>query len=466
MKRVHLHLLAALVLFSLLLQACGQQPDGSTSQTGPITGAGTTQAGPVTLNVVFLESGNAPHPDTEWWNKIKAAVEMSNPNIKLNLQPITADEGTYYNKLTDLLKSGTPPDIVYEDSFEISSHVAANYLAPLDSYLAAWPDYQRQWFPSMQGITTFNGHNYGIMNGTDIRGIWYNKTIFKQAGLPATWQPATWADVLTAARTIKARVPGVTPLNLYAGSAMGEAASMQGFEMLLYGTNDPLYDYTTNKWITSSKGFQDSLDFVKQVYNPANPLGPSRDITLSSHAGSLAMKELLPQGKLAIDIDGSWLPGAWEPGGAAPWPQWLQTMGVAAMPTQFGQAPKAVSLSGGWAYSITAQSKYKDLAFEVLKDAFSQQLLANYDIAAGKITPRQDILNVSAYNSLPMAATLTNMVSLSKFRPAFPAYPQISAQICTATQQVIQGQSSASAMAAYAQAVTGIAGGNNVEKRP
>jgi multiple sugar transport system substrate-binding protein len=396
---------------------------------------------------------------------VKKTVEASNPTIKLNLQPITADESTYYNKLSDLLHSGNAPDIVYEDSFALSSHVAAGYLAPLDNYLAAWPDYKQQWFPSMQDITTWNGHNYGIMNGTDIRGIWYNKTIFQKAGLPTTWQPNSWADILAAARTIKAKVPGVTPLNLYAGNALGEAASMQGFEMLLYGTNDPLYDYTTNKWIVSSKGFQDSLDFVKQIYNPANPLGPSNDFALSGHAGSLVAKQLLPQGKLAIDIDGSWLPGTWAAGGAAPWPQWMQTMGVAAMPTQTGQAPKYVSLSGGWAYSISAQSKYKDQAFEVLKVAYNQQLLAAYDIASGKITPRQDVLNVSAYHDIPLAPFLTNLVSLSKFRPAFPVYPQVSTRIGTATQSVILGQPPASAMAAYAQAVTGIVGANNAEKR-
>ena len=53
---------------------------------------------------------------------------------------------------------------------------------------------------------------------------------------PTDWQPKTWNDVLTAARTIKAKVPGVTPLNVYSGKGAGEGATMQGFEMLLYGT--------------------------------------------------------------------------------------------------------------------------------------------------------------------------------------------------------------------------------------
>ncbi len=71
-------------------------------------------------------------------------------------------------------------------------------------------------------------------------------------------------------------MPGVVPMNLYSGIPMDEASSMQGFEMLLYGTKDPLYDYKTNKWVASSQGFLDALNFVQTVYNPKDLLGPDR----------------------------------------------------------------------------------------------------------------------------------------------------------------------------------------------
>lgn len=82
--------------------------------------------------------------------------------------------------------------------------------------------------------------------------------------------------MLAAARTIKAKVPGVTPLNVYTGKPAGEAATMQGFEMLLYGTgdgtSDPLYDTASKKWIAGSRAFKDALTFVHTVYK--EKLGP------------------------------------------------------------------------------------------------------------------------------------------------------------------------------------------------
>ena len=192
----------------------------------------------------------------------------------------------------------------------------------------------------MQSITTFHGKNYGVMNGTDVRLIWYNKDIFKKAGLPTTWQPHSWADILSAARTIKAKVPGVIPMNLYSGIPADEASTMQGFEMLLYGTKDPLFDYKTNKWVASSKGFLDALNFVKTVYDPKNLLGPTNDIALTGSVGNVVAQTLLPKGKLAIDIDGSWVNSNWAATGAAPWPQWKTVMGQAKMPTEFGQGAR------------------------------------------------------------------------------------------------------------------------------
>lgn len=447
-----LYLFVVLFAASTVLAACG----GSTP---------TTSSGPVTITVAYQQFGPPPYPEQTWWTQVKQRVESANPNIKVKLEPIIADEGSYYTKLDLMMRSAsTAPDLVREDSFLVSSDVTAGYLAPLDKYLATWPEYSQQWFPGMQKITTFNGHNYGVMDGTDVRLIWFNKNIFQKAGLPTDWQPKTWADILSAARTIKAKVPGVIPLNLYSGVPMDEASSMQGFEMLLYGTKNPLYNYSTQKWVAPSPGLLDALNFVKQVYNPSNLLGPTNDIALSTQAANTIQQQLIPQGKLAIDIDGSWVSSQWYSGGQSPWPQWQQTMGTAKMPTEFGQAPNFVTLSGGWAYSITARSAHPDQAFEVLKTASSQDLLGAYDVQDGQVATRQDVVNLAAYHNAPLNPFYTSLVSFSQFRPAFTAYPKISLQIDTAMQQVMSGQSPSDAMNTFSQAVTGIAGAGNVEQ--
>jgi multiple sugar transport system substrate-binding protein len=431
------------------------------------TGTMARAASPVTITVAFQELGNpSGYEDLKWWNQIIPGIEAANPGIKIKTQVIVASEGDYYTKVDLMMRSAsTAPDLVKEDSFLIGSDATAGYLLPLNKYLATWPDYAKQFYPGMQSITTFKGQNYGVMNGTDVRGIWYNKQLFKKAGLPTNWQPKNWADILAAARTIKAKVPGVIPMNLYSGIPTDEAASMQGFEMLLYGTKDPLYDYKTGKWIASSPGFLNALNFVQTVYNPKDLLGPTNDIALNGLAGNIISQQLLPQGKLAIDIDGSWVPSTWSSTGATPWPQWQQVMGFAKMPTEFGQAPYFVTLSGGWAYSISSKSAHPAQAFAVLKAANSAANLALFDVLVGNIGVRKDETTIPSYAQVPMNPLFTSLVAFTQFRPAFPVYPKVSNQIDLAMENVMSGTSPKVAMSYYTDAVRGIVGSANVELR-
>jgi multiple sugar transport system substrate-binding protein len=90
-------------------------------------------------------------------------------------------------------------------------------------------------------------------------------------------------------------------------------------------------------------------------------------------------------------------------------------------------------------------------------------VLAGYDVSAGQITPRKDIVSVPSYANVPGNSFFTSLVAFSQFRPAFPEYPKISVQIDAAMQSVMQGKSPDEAMATYDQAVTAIVGAGNTE---
>jgi multiple sugar transport system substrate-binding protein len=420
----------------------------------------------VTLTVALQQFGPPPYHETDWLNRVEAQLVKSNSSIRIKLIPIVASEGDYYTKVDLMMRSSsTAPDLVREDSFLIGSDVTAGYLAPLDSCLSSWPEYKQQWYSKMQSITTFLGHNYGVMNGTDDRLVWYNKNVFRRAGLPTNWQPRSWNAILAAARTIKNRVKGVIPMNLYSGIPADEASTMQGFEMLLYGTKNKLYDYTTGKWVVSSPGFLSSLNFVQQVYNSANLLGPPDDIALTGQVGNIVAQQLLPSNKLGIDIDGSWVSSNWYPKGAHPWPQWQTVMGHAKMPTQFGGAPYHVTLSGGWAFSVSSRSGNKAAACQLLKIMNSRANLGQYDVEDGQISPRKDVVKFASYARVPLNSFYTSLLSFTQFRPAFPEYPRVSNQVDLAMENVMTGMKPQDAMSTYAQAVTGIVGKNKTERR-
>jgi multiple sugar transport system substrate-binding protein len=434
-KRVRAHLpLAILLCLAVTTAGCGTVSQAAGTKT--ITFAFQDFGGPVFMT---------------WATGLQKKFEKLNPGVTVKLDPIQAPENDYYTKLELMQRSSsTAPDVLYEDTFLTKSDVAAGYLMPLDNRLKQWPDWSKEFFPQSKiPAEGPDGKVYGVPMGTDTRALWYNKTIFKKAGIAVPWHPKTWNDVLAAARKIKAKVPGVIPYNLYSGTPAGEASTMQGFEMLLYGTHDTLFNPQTKKWIAPSKGLLDALTFLNTLFREKLVTSPSD--ALNANITNIVPQQWMPAGKVAIDQDGSWLPTNWIKGGGAPWPAWSKTLGVAAMPTAYGQKPDVTSLSGGWTLSISQRSRNPDLAWKFVKFALNKQNSLTYDIAASQIAVRKDVASSPQYLKLnPTIKTFTSLVKYTQYRPAYSVYPQVSNEIQVIMGDVMLGQMSpASAMSQY-----------------
>ncbi|GLF94736.1 ABC transporter substrate-binding protein [Streptomyces yaizuensis] len=398
-----------------------------------------------TVKVVYNRStDNTIRFKDEHLQSVKAQFEKAHPGKKVRLIPVQAPDNDYATKAQQMMRSAkTAPDLVYEDTFRINSDIKAGYLRPLDDDLKGWKEWGR-FLPSAKAAARAeDGRTYGIPDGTDTRGLWFNKAVFAKAGLPADWRPRTWEEVLDAARAIKREVPGVIPLNVYTGKAPGEAAVMQGFEMLLYGTGrDPLYDPAAKKWVSERQGFRDALEFVRTVY--AEKLGPDVSDALDPNVNTRVATEWLPEGKLAIALDGSWMGQNWINKGPREWPRWGEELGRTAMPTQHGEAPGKVSLSGGWAWSVPAKAKNPDLAFEFIKILQTRANATLWCVVAAQIAVRDNVAADRSYlTSMPGVAFFTSLVEYTHYRPALPVYPQVSSAIGEAMEQVTTGDASA-----------------------
>nr|BFE55683.1 extracellular solute-binding protein [Dactylosporangium thailandense] len=414
-----------------------------------------------TITVAYQKFGAFIQLDDQL-KRVKGEYESAHPGYTVKLLPIEASENDYYTKLSLMNRSPkTAPDVLYEDTFLVNTDIAAGFLAPLDDQLAKWPDWSQFSDAAKSAAKGLDGKTYGVPMGTDTRALYYNQDLFQQAGLPVPWQPKTWDDILAAARTIKAKLPGVTPLNVYSGKGAGEGSTMQGFEMLLYGTRHTLYDDASRKWVVGSPGFDDSLGFIKTIFG--EKLAPEPQDALDPNWGTRVSTELLPTGKLAINLDGSWLSSTWLPTGSKPWPQWSTVLGEAAMPTQHGEAPGRTSMSGGWVLSVGAHTKNKQASFDFVTTMLNRDNALAYDIAAQQIAERADVAADPKYlQSNPALRFFTDLVKVTHFRPAYPDYPHVSDAIQVAMESVMTGQATPEAAAkTFAEQVRSAVGGDD-----
>lgn len=425
--------------------------------------AKSTEGAKKTITITYRDDGTGENGTLYKWIK-DVAASYPNKDVVIKQTPIQASEGDYFAKIALALKSkDTAPDIVTEDTFMLNSDASAGLLSPLDDKVNGWSDWTNGSFieAMKKGVTAADGKIYGVPYNTDSRGLWYNKQIFKQAGLPEDWKPKTWDEVLSAARTIKEKAAkDVVPIWMNMGKATGEATSMQTYEMLLYGTGDRLYDDSSSKWIVKSQGILDALSFVESVNK--EKLGPPLSKVLNGQAGNSSAREYLPKGKLGISLDGSWISGNYLPNGASPWPEYKDVLGFAPMPTSKGQAPGSITLAGGWALSIPANAQHKDEAWDFIQYALNKENTKKLVISSGNITVRADVAKDPEYTKMPFNEIATQYLQNAEFRPARDKYPEVSTQIQTMVESVATGTSPADAMNKYQQDVTRIVGEDKV----
>jgi len=236
---------------------------------------------------------------------------------------------------------------------------------------------------------------------------------------------------------------------------------MQGFQMLLSGTEDTLYNSDEKKWVVGSDGFIDSLGFVADIYQ--GDLGPTPQQALDKNVNTTVNAEWIPQGTLAMSLDGSWVSGTWLETGTTPWPEWNDVMGVAAMPTQDGEGAGRTSMSGGWTLAMGAKTKNADAAWDFISMALNEENSLSYDIAASQIAVRTDVGTTPEYvDSNPTFAFFSELVTDTHFRPATTDYAKISNEITVAMESVMTGQQTPEEAAeVYDTAVAGIVGEDN-----
>lgn len=408
-----------------------------------------------------------------------------NDYVKPNFEAMMAEAGTpvtvnvveFVGSGEDLrqqyvldLGVGSGGDILAFDGFWLPEFVEGGLVQPLTAVVGEEVFDWEGWdaIPDgIQEIMAFDGELYGIPRGTDGRVIWTRTDLLEEAGLPADWQPTSWEDVLDAARQIKSALPDVTPLQLNAGTAMGEATTMQGYLMALLGAGHHIYDFDEGKWIVSSPAILDTLELYETLY-VTEELGNAR-WQLVSNGRDLSF-EAFANGEVAMLVEGDYFwrsPIAPEIGNFA-MENRDEIVSFALMPAMEPGAgfngQDFVTISGGTGYLLNPNTDHPQEAWQLLSFMFSVESIEALQAVQPRIRARVD---VPVTGDDTMTRIVEEALPLTTIRPQLPLYNQVSAAAQLMTERVVSGEMSpADAMAAYDAEVTELVGEENVIRIP
>ena len=388
-------------------------------------------------------------------------------NVTVKFDGVGVDDGEYKAKIALDFNTDIGGDVVEIDGIWLGEFAQGGPIRPLDDVVGkdavdAWDGWEE--IPdAVQALDEFEGKRYGIPVGTDGRVIFFNKNLFAQVGLPEDWQPTSWDEITAAAVSLK-QLPGVTPIQLNAGTAMTEATTMQGVLPLLVGTGAEIYQ--DGKWQGATKEVKDVLDLYQQVYR-----GGLGDPLLAQEAkGRDKSFELFAQNKIGMlfESDYFWRSVVDPTVGVAKMADRDSAVGWAKIPAM---APGSgvdgqdfVSMSGGSIRVVNPKTKYPQQAWELLQFMNSAEATKARLGDTAQVTQRQDV-NAEVLKNDPMLNFIAEEVlPVTRYRPGLADYPKVSTALQQATADIIAGKSADEAAASYQDALVKAVGEDKVKR--
>jgi arabinogalactan oligomer / maltooligosaccharide transport system substrate-binding protein len=363
--------------------------------------------------------------DLTWWDtsdpknegpafqELIAKFNQTYPNVKINYQSVPFGEAQNKFKTAAAAKSGAP-DILRAEVAWVPEFASLGYLYALDGseLLADESDYVATPLSSNK----YNGKTYGVPQVTDSLALLYNKKIFNTAGI--TSAPKTWAEVKTAAATIKAKT-GTDGLFINAG----------GYFLLpfIYGEGGDLVDTATKKITVNSDKNVSGIKVAQDLIASGAAVKPPANDSYGT------MMTLFKEQKVAMIINGPWEVNNVK---SAPTFGGLENLGIAAVPAGSAKAGAPV---GGHNYviwsGVPADKTAAAIAFvKFMNSAESQAFLSD---KLGLLPTRKSAYAIDSVKNNPIISAFKPVVEAAVARPWIPEGGQFFGPLDTMATEVL-----------------------------
>lgn len=153
--------------------------------------------GTTTLKVVGWDTGSAPY-----YKAIKDAYEASHPGVTIEYIDVASQD---YNTKTSVMLSGKDSSDLFfvKELSDMQNWANEGFLVPMDEKIAAaGMDMTKYAGMDKCYISAADGKYYALPFRADFWVLFYNKTLFEQAGVALPTNDMTWDEYAQAARDV------------------------------------------------------------------------------------------------------------------------------------------------------------------------------------------------------------------------------------------------------------------------
>ena len=312
--------------------------------------------------------------------------EKTQPSIHLRCQYIPTGDGLI-QKLASAIQSKTTPDIAWIHVDFLDKLVEARAIVPLKDFLEGpeglAPGDVQDIFPSLLQAGTYDGILYTLPMEATSLALFYNRGLFKDAGLDPRHPPQTWEELqeyalkLTSPPDARGRrtqygffvpvFPASGELNIWMNLQWAPFLwQAGGDELSPDGSHITFHALPGVRALSLWKAIYDAEDFGK--------FGLAHDLGFASQ-------------KLVMVLDGPWNLPRYRALKGVDW-------GVAPLPA--GPAGRATYIAGEH-LAIFRNSPHKAEAWRFMKWVIGREVQARFSMRSGYLPVRRSVLRMDEY---------------------------------------------------------------------
>ncbi|MEG1686527.1 MAG: ABC transporter substrate-binding protein [Angelakisella sp.] len=381
------------IAMMLSVAACGAAPAPSSSSAPAASSASaSSEAAPAASSeapapaapVAPIDSITAPVSLVHWQHTSAArnaiVTELAEGLMKKNKNITITTEympmGDYNTKLLPAMAAGTGPDTMQIEAGQFERFVKNGNLQPIDERVIPVGEFESAFIPETLSALKRDGKYYGIPTDVQTIVLYWNKALFKDAGLDPEKAPNTWEELQEYAK--KLTKYGADGKIVQSGLGMGGYSPVVESFMLQCGAKlvDDKGKFTVNTpEVLEAYTFASELVTKDKVYHPEFM---SRWTAFRTGKGAMVFGHPAMLGNFietAPDID----------------------FGVALVPEHKGNRNVAVT---SWAFGI--DKKADPLAASVWLDALTnEEAQTQWAVKTGEIPSRKALHDSAEINKDP-----------------------------------------------------------------
>ncbi|WP_139997134.1 ABC transporter substrate-binding protein [Paenibacillus paridis] len=423
-------ILLTVMLIGIVSTGCGSNSNdkGNSSSGNESAGSNAGTSGKIEKLIYYGFSEWVTDPNfAPVFEELKERFAKENPGFEVEFQ--SDPWGTWETKYKVMFASGNAPDVFIVNNPDFPTFANSGYLLDLGEKLSE--DAFKDFFPGILSMYTWNGKPMAMPYTTDARILWYNKELFKQAGLDPMKPPATWSEL----KDYALKIADATDA---AGFGMDLGLKEFPAQSLFTASGSSIIQVDDSGAITpnvNTSEFKDYLQLLKDM-------GPAYEADYAT-LDHLKVATLFAQQKVGMVLAGTWVTDQ------NPDLKNADFYGQALVP-KYNEGAADGSFGGGFGIAVSAKSKHPEQALKLA------QLLTSVDFNArtmSDVPANNASLAVSKFATDPAYKIFMDQIKFARqSQPKTLFYKEIDAAVYDSVNKVLLGGEAAEAEAGKLEA--------------